>query len=129
MEIERPGFGPGLDIVQRDAQYLASAGRQLEALAEAIFRLVVMRGIVDACLETGVDFRLASIPQDLDLGTASLDMPRDEQERIVNAGPATPLAGLEGNDVLIGHLASGLKQSLAPPHPCPTCGERFAGER
>jgi len=40
------------------------------------------------CMETGVDFRLASIPQDLPLGVApgSLDVPLEDQRRIVESG-------------------------------------------
>jgi patatin-like phospholipase len=40
------------------------------------------------CLETGVDFRLASIPQDLPVGETpgSLDVPLEDQRRIVEAG-------------------------------------------
>jgi hypothetical protein len=39
------------------------------------------------CLETGVDFRLTAIPQDLPAGgSGSLSVPREEQRRIVEAG-------------------------------------------
>lgn len=40
------------------------------------------------CLETGVEFRLASIPQDLPVGLTpgSLNVPQEEQRRIVEAG-------------------------------------------
>jgi hypothetical protein len=38
------------------------------------------------CLETGMNFRLAAIPQDLQIGTASLDLSREDQTTIVAAG-------------------------------------------
>jgi hypothetical protein len=70
----RPWIGDMLDAAARSLLYGKSR--------DEFYRIYLN------CLETGVDFRLASIPQDLSIGGGSgaLNVPREEQRRIVSAG-------------------------------------------